>query len=154
MSIHVTDFKWEKGKNDLKYIELLEKTLRNEQALSAKAVAKIRKLAEELKAYHEIGTAEECKDAVENIERFYQHGYNKAIDDFANDMEDYLTEEGYHKKIEINGAKLKAIMEKQIPKKPLEGGMFHCLICMFPLKKTMNYCPGCGQKIDWSEEDV
>ena len=36
---------------------------------------------EELKAYHEIGTVEECKDAVENIEKFYQLGYNKAIDE-------------------------------------------------------------------------
>ncbi|MBR5508987.1 MAG: hypothetical protein IKV59_02930 [Lachnospiraceae bacterium] len=47
MSIHVTDFKWEKGKNDLKYIELLEKTLKNEQAITSKAVAKIRELAKE-----------------------------------------------------------------------------------------------------------
>lgn len=45
MSIHVTDFKWEKGKNDLQYIELLEKTLKNEQAITAKAVAKIRELS-------------------------------------------------------------------------------------------------------------
>lgn len=49
MSIQVTDFKWEKGKNDLKYIELLEKTLKNEQAITAKAVAKIRKLSDENK---------------------------------------------------------------------------------------------------------
>lgn len=27
MSIHVTDFKWEKGKNDLEYIALLEKNI-------------------------------------------------------------------------------------------------------------------------------
>lgn len=49
MSIHVTDFKWEKGKNDLQYIELLEKTLKNEQAITAKAVAKIRELSKENK---------------------------------------------------------------------------------------------------------
>ena len=45
MSIHVTDFKWEKGKNDLQYIELLERTLKNEQAITGKSVAKIRELA-------------------------------------------------------------------------------------------------------------
>ena len=39
---------------------------------------------EELKAYHEIGTVEECKDAVENIEKFYSLGYKKAIVDFVN----------------------------------------------------------------------
>lgn len=49
MSIHVTDFKWEKGKNDLQYIELLEKTLKNEQAITAKAIAKIRELSAENK---------------------------------------------------------------------------------------------------------
>ena len=38
---------------------------------------------EELKAYKELGTVEECKNAILNIERFYQFGYNKAIDDFA-----------------------------------------------------------------------
>lgn len=47
MSIHVTDFKYEKGKNEVKYIELLEKTLKNEQRVTALAVAKVRKLAKE-----------------------------------------------------------------------------------------------------------
>lgn len=47
MSVHVTDFKYEKGKNDAKYIELLEKTLKNEQVITAKAVAKVRELAVE-----------------------------------------------------------------------------------------------------------
>lgn len=37
----------------------------------------------ELEQYHAIGTVEECEDAVKNIESFYQLGYNKAIDDFA-----------------------------------------------------------------------
>lgn len=47
MSIHVTDFKWEKGINDARYIELLEKTLKNEQRVTALAMAKVRKLAKE-----------------------------------------------------------------------------------------------------------
>ena len=38
---------------------------------------------EELKAYREIGTVEECTEAVLNIEHFYMHGRNKAIDEFA-----------------------------------------------------------------------
>ena len=49
MNIHVNDFKWEKGKNDLKYIELLEKTLENEAVITQKAIAKIRKLSKENK---------------------------------------------------------------------------------------------------------
>lgn len=49
MSIRVNDFRWEKGVNDLKYIELLEKTLKNEQALTGRSVAKIRDLAKDNK---------------------------------------------------------------------------------------------------------
>lgn len=45
---------------------------------------------EELKEYHTIGTIEECKDAVENIEKFYQFGYNKAIDDMEKAILDKL----------------------------------------------------------------
>lgn len=63
MSIHVTDFKWEKGKNDLQYIELLEKTLKNEQSITAKAVVKIRELSDENKKIR-----------------------NKAIDEFAKQL--------------------------------------------------------------------
>jgi len=61
MSIHVNDFKHEPGKNDTKYIALLEKTLKQEQAVTAKAVAKVRKQTKE----------------IENIR-------NKTIDEFAN----------------------------------------------------------------------
>ena len=35
---------------------------------------------EELKAYREIGTVEECRNSISDIER----AYNKGIDDFAN----------------------------------------------------------------------
>lgn len=58
MSIHVTDFKWEKGNNDLQYIELLEKTLKNEQAITAKAVAKIRELSVKNSELHNEAQAE------------------------------------------------------------------------------------------------
>lgn len=79
MSIHVTDFKWEKGINDARYIELLEKTLKNEQRVTALAMAKVRKLAKENKElsnvideylqYVKLGTVEEFKDLkVENEE--------------------------------------------------------------------------------------
>ena len=64
MSIHVTDFKWEKGKNDLQYIELLEKTLKNEQA-----IAKIRELSKENKEIR-----------------------NKAIDEFLHKAEVKITD--------------------------------------------------------------
>ena len=48
---------------------------------------------EELKAYREIGTVEECKNSILDI----QKAYNKAIDDFvkfASDMPTVETEDG------------------------------------------------------------
>ena len=48
---------------------------------------------EEFKLYREIGTVEECKDAVENIERFYRSGFKKAIDDFLEEIFKKYTEE-------------------------------------------------------------
>lgn len=49
MSIHVTDFKWEKGKNDLEYIELLERRLKNGREITKIALGKIKKLSAENK---------------------------------------------------------------------------------------------------------
>jgi hypothetical protein len=45
MSINVKDFRWEKGVNDIKYIELLEKELSKKQSIINKAIAKLRKVA-------------------------------------------------------------------------------------------------------------
>ena len=41
---------------------------------------KVAEWLEELKAYREIGTVEECRNSISDIER----AYNKAIDDFVN----------------------------------------------------------------------
>ena len=56
-------------------------------------------------------------------------------------------------------------LEKQIPKKP---NNIYCPICKRPLRKAKedigytgkvkkrkadNYCPGCGQALDWSSEN-
>ena len=53
----------------------------------------IAECSEELKAYREIGTVEECKNSVLDI----QKAYNKALDDFvkfASDMPTVETEDG------------------------------------------------------------
>lgn len=83
MSIHVIDFKWEKGKNDIQYIELLEKTLKNEQAITAKAVAKIRELSAEIKEAYGKGYNQGGIDRAEELKKCREYGYNKAIDEFA-----------------------------------------------------------------------
>ena len=69
MSIRVTDFKWEKGINDARYIELLEKTLKNEQRVTALAMAKVRQLAKE---------NQEIRDAI--IDEFAERMKEKWIE--------------------------------------------------------------------------
>lgn len=73
MSIHVTDFKWEKEVNDARYIELLEKTLKNEQSVTALAMAKVRKLAKENQEIRN-------KTIDEFVERLEKHEQENWID--------------------------------------------------------------------------
>lgn len=54
--------------------------------------------------------------------------------------------------------------EKQIPKKPVLVNRPHAGVkvpvcsscstpeCYYPLFSKLNYCPNCGQRLDWSEE--
>jgi hypothetical protein len=88
MSIHVTDFKWEKGNNDLQYIELLENTLKNEQAITAKAIAKIRELSIENSELYNEAQAERVFLTERDAEI-----RAKVIDEFAERMK-RLNEEG------------------------------------------------------------
>ena len=46
----------------------------------------IRDLIEEVKQYREIGTVEECRNSVLDIDR----AYNKAIDDFSMEIDKYI----------------------------------------------------------------
>ena len=85
MSIRVTDFKWEKGKNDVKYIELLEKTLKNEQVITARAVAKIRILVTE----NEKLKKEKQEIRAKTIDEFAEE-LNKKISEFVLEHKDNL----------------------------------------------------------------
>ena len=84
MSIHVTDFKWEKGINDARYIELLEKTLKNEQRVTTLAMAKVRKLTKE---NQEIRNAV-IDEFVERIKEVYPFTILelKQLDEIAEEM--------------------------------------------------------------------
>lgn len=55
-------------------------------------------------------------------------------------------------------------LEKQIPKKPMisydervKENWYSCSVCAFGFgwKRTIHYkyCPDCGQKLDWSDEE-
>lgn len=72
MSIHVTDFKWEKGKNDLEYIALLEKNL---------AVMK-----DNFKECSKLARNQYNKGSVD--------GYNQALEDFTSLLIDNLVDFG------------------------------------------------------------
>ena len=51
-------------------------------------------------------------------------------------------------------------LRQQTPLPPVEhelGGDFyykcHWLICNTDINTSMNYCPGCGQRIQWGDDD-
>ena len=116
---------------------------------------------------------DECKWYGRNTIEAYVNECAKQTEDFIlGVIQENLTEHGYHQKIEINGANIKAMIEKQIPKKPIckempyseEVGFYeewHCPTCgayvgysteCMSEPEQMKYCNDCGQHIarDWS----
>lgn len=74
---------------------------------------------------------------------------------------DYCTPAETNEDVELAGIAIEAL-EKQIPKKPLAGIDFMgnefriCCKCSAIVKDgewRANYCPDCGQAIDWSENN-
>ena len=45
-------------------------------------------------------------------------------------------------------------VEKQIPLQPImiTNSLFECTYCNYVIDKTYNYCPCCGQRIEWDED--
>ena len=90
----------------------------------------------------------------EAIENFKEE--NKILSQYA---ETKFQKEVFAKKIERNNIAIKAL-EKQIPKKRDEMmGLFgdieyNCRACGQLIEKNYYaYCPTCGQKLDWGEEE-
>lgn len=94
------------------------------------------------------------------INVFVNEVAQKTEDLIVAKMTEHLTAHGYDKQIEINGANLRACIEKQIPKKPekeAEDNLL-CPACGGFLgyeseckeePYQLPYCSGCGQAIDW-----
>ena len=91
------------------------------------------------------------QEAIENFK-----GENKILSQYA---ETKFQKEVFAKKIERNNIAIKAL-EKQMPKKRDEMmGLFgdieyNCRVCGQLIEKNYYaYCPTCGQKLDWGEEE-
>ena len=66
-----------------------------------------------------------------------------------------LSNEAAKRVVEARDMAIQAI-EKQIPKKPKTDDryvMYICPCCNDFIKVSHNYCPNCGQKLDWSDEE-
>lgn len=86
MSIQVTDFKWKKGKNDLEYIELLEKSLEHQRAIISKAVNKIRDLSTENKEIREKSINEFANWLYENHKKDFTDYIERYFDEIAEQL--------------------------------------------------------------------
>ena len=97
------------------------------------------------------------------INVFVNEVAQKTEDLIVAKMKECLTAHGFDKEIEINGANLRACIEKQIPKKPVfEPGSDEILQCQgcgadlawtssLKPKYRANYCQWCGQAINWED---
>ena len=91
-------------------IEFCKEKSRNIKLITEpKTFEKIAEWLEELKAYIEIGTVEEYMNSVLDI----QKAYNKAIDDFVNDLKDYFVIPHDVRVIEMKAEQLKACAENE-----------------------------------------
>lgn len=107
-------------------------------------------------------TYEEVKTRLEKIYKNMSDGYTLALEHGANKDEDF--------EYEIDSITIAMdCIEKQIPKNPIidfmpRGDFYYCPNCNEIVKSYIvdtpivdeynhNYCGGCGQAIDWSDEE-
>ena len=82
---------------------------------------------------------------------------NKVAKD---DLLRFIDDSGIYGNPELTDEMYKALwvaikaLERQMPKKPAENGWLFCPICGRDiLMDRFNYCPNCGQAIDWELEE-
>ncbi len=101
------------------------------------------------------------------INVFVNEVAQKTEDLIVAKMTEHLTAHGYDKQIEINGANLRACIEKQIPEEPeLEADGYddygnliyeygYCPDCRHEFEidcfETPDYCPDCGKHLKWPD---
>ena len=111
-----------------------------------------------MKEKEAIDWIKELKGSEEILEFYYAESFIKAFD-----MAIQALEEVQQYRAIGTPEELQAAMEKQIAKKPIKkerSGIVYCVCGNFIGYKSpkngkipFKYCPNCGQKLDWSNEN-
>lgn len=106
------------------------------------------KALEEVQQYRAIGTPEECRKSVDICKAMAERRIS------LQNMEDYMKFEDECVKRGFTFNSLLEAREKQEPKEPTDRCMYkECPACGEVEIEFCKYCPSCGQKLDWREEN-
>ena len=122
--------------------------------------------AADWEAYRAIGTPEECRTAVKiqmESRALHQGHYDKIEGTiqtcriiYSADIECLCNQKRYNeaKELEEDMNIMISAMEKQVPKEPVDRCMYkECPACGEVEIEFCKYCPSCGQKLDWRNEE-
>jgi hypothetical protein len=117
------------------------KSFENAYAMAIKAL-------EEVQQYRAIGTPEECRKSADICKAMAERRIS------LQNMEDYMKFEDECVKRGFTFNSLLEAREKQEPKKPTDRCMYkECPACGEVEIEFCKYCPSCGQKLDWRNEE-
>lgn len=106
------------------------------------------KALEEVHQYRAIGTPEECRKSVDICKAMAERRIS------LQNMEDYMKFEDECVKRGFTFNSLLEAREKQEPKEPTDRCMYkECPACGEVEIEFCKYCPSCGQKLDWRNEE-
>lgn len=106
------------------------------------------KALEEVQQYRAIGTPEECRKSVDICKAMAERRIS------LQNMEDYMKFEDECVKRGFTFNSLLEAREKQEPKEPTDRCMYkECPACGEVEIEFCKYCPSCGQKLDWRNEE-
>lgn len=106
------------------------------------------KALEEVQQYRAIGTPEECRKSADICKAMAERRIS------LQNMEEYMKFEDECVKRGFTFNSLLEAREKQEPKEPTDRCMYkECPACGEVEIEFCKYCPSCGQKLDWRNEE-
>lgn len=106
------------------------------------------KALEEVQQYRKIGTPEECRKSVDICKAMAERRLS------LENIENYMKFEDECVKRGFTFNSLLEAREKQEPKEPTDRCMYkECPACGEVEIQFCKYCPSCGQKLDWRNEN-